>query len=64
MTQLKLEQYEAALEEEGYDGLQHLCAADAEDIDELLKKLVEGEVKMKGPHAKTFKKAWEKLPKA
>jgi hypothetical protein len=63
LSKIKLQQYESVLVEEGYDELQFLCDADADDIDELLEKLVRDKG-MKKPHAKTFMKAWKKLSKA
>ena len=58
LADLKLDKYKEALVKEGYEELQFLCDAEEGDIDELAM-----DVGMKKPHARTFKKAWGKLPK-
>eukprot|EP01043_Picozoa_sp_COSAG02_P030653 COSAG02_NODE_1969_length_10226_cov_4.961292_3_plen_467_part_00 len=63
LAKLKLQQYKGVLADEGYNELQFLYDADPDDIDDLLKMLVEDKG-MKRPHAKTFMKAWDKLSKA
>eukprot|EP01050_Picozoa_sp_SAG11_P026849 SAG11_NODE_6581_length_1284_cov_1.532489_1_plen_176_part_10 len=56
LASCKLDRYAAALEEDGYDALEFLVAADEADILEASVK-----VKMKKPHAKAFLAAWKVL---
>jgi protein-L-isoaspartate O-methyltransferase len=56
LAQVKLERYSAAIKEQGYDELLFLKDAHEDDIDEMLT-----DIKMKKPHARTFKKAWQLL---
>ena len=48
--------YAQALEDDGYDDLQHITGLDEQEIDEVLE-----EIGMKKGHRRTFKREWAKL---
>ena len=56
LRRFKLEAYAEALEDDGYDDLQHLTGLDEQEIDEVLE-----EIEMKKGHRRTFKREWAKL---
>jgi len=56
LRRCKLEAYAQALEDDGYDDLQHITGLDEKEIDEVLE-----EIGMKKGHRRTFKREWAKL---
>ena len=56
LRRFKLEAYAEALEDDGYDDLQHITGLDEQEIDEVLE-----EIGMKKGHRRTFKREWAKL---
>ena len=56
LRRCKLEAYAQALEDDGYDDLQHITGLDEQEIDKVLE-----EIGMKKGHRRTFKREWAKL---
>ena len=56
LANLQLESYAEPMKAEGYESLSFLKVAESEDIDEMI-----ADIKMKKPHARTFKKGLAEL---